>query len=289
MNQILKTRGGAIGVQGQLLNERQLWKQTIEDKINGLTQTVSFKNFWRCGREPMIKTCLECKGQEMFNYHCSLKWCPLCNWKITKQRQEVIGRWAREVNQPKHLILTQRNSASLTGSMLKSHTKNLSRLRRSEIFGSVNGGCVSTEITNESKGWHLHSHWLIDSRWVDAQELSRTWGRLVGQEFAIVKVIDLRGEGQRYVQEVSKYVCKGSEMARWPATEILQFINAIRGRRMFFVFGELFRKGAAIRREIAQAKSHSGSQCECGCNRFIVRGEEQQVVRDHNRAKGRRG
>ena len=76
-----------------------------------------------------------------------------------------------------------------------------------------------------------------------------TWGKLVGQdEGAIVKVKDVRGAS--YVAEVSKYVCKGSDLATWEPEHIVQFLTAIKGRRFFFTFGTLFAFGREVRRTL---------------------------------------
>ena len=89
----------------------------------------------------------------------------------------------------------------------------------------MKGGCVSIEITNEGNGWHLHAHWLVDSVWTDASTLAITWGHLVGQSFAIVKVIPVKEKA--YVHEVCKYLAKGSELAGWTPEQLLEFTLAI--------------------------------------------------------------
>ena len=137
------------------------------------------------------------------------------------------------------------------------------------------------------QGWHLHSHWLLDVRWLDMPEISREWGRLCGQEFAIVKIMDCRDS--EYLQEVTKYVCEGSEMAKWPAEQIHEFVAAIRGRRFFFPFGSLFKIGREIRAEIKEARP-AAQPCACGCKDFIFETEEQAAIneiRQLNRRKRR--
>jgi hypothetical protein len=144
---------------------------------------------------------------------------------------------------------------------------------------------VSIEITNESHGWHLHSHWLIDCRWLDMPEISREWGRLCGQEFAIVKILDCRDT--EYLQEVTKYVVEGSELAKWPAEQVAEFVSAIRGRRFFFAFGTLFKLGKEIRAELAAEKPER-KPCECGCGDFLFETEEQATLNEIRKLKGYR-
>lgn len=131
------------------------------------------------------------------------------------------------------------------------------------------------EITNEQNGWHLHSHWLLDVRWLDMPEVSRTWGQLCGQEFGIVKVKDLRAGD--YVHECAKYVCEGNAMAQWPAERILEFVTAIKGCRFFFQFGALLKQAKRIRAELAMEKPDR-EPCECGCEDYVFETEAMSVL-----------
>jgi hypothetical protein len=277
--QVIKVRAQARrereNQQRQLLPENDDFKATIQAKLTGLWDSSQFWNFCRCGNETITRTCKGCGDVKDFRYRCSLKWCPRCQWWITERRKRILGLWAAKISQPKHLILTQRNFSVLTRKELKTHTQNLARMRRSKSMKNVKGGCVTVEITNEGKGWHVHSHWLIDVRWLDMGTISRTWGKLVGQAFAIVKIKDVRAKD--YLQEVSKYVCEGSAMAKWPPEHILEFVTAVRGRRFFFPFGSLFHMGAAIRAELHTLENHARG-CECGCSDFRFQDETDVIL-----------
>jgi len=276
-----KERRIAEKAQIKLLDDQDLWHDTIGRKLAGLFNEPQFHNFAKCGAEKIYRTCRGCRDTTTFSYQCSIKWCPRCNWRITKARQRVLSKWIARIDQPKHLVTTQKNFSVLTSRKLKEHSQHLAKLRRSLVFEKVRGGCVSVEITNENRGWHLHAHWLVDARFVDAQALAMTWGNLVGQEFAVVCVKDLR-DRQHYQREVAKYVVKGSEMAKWPAEEIHQFVRAVRGRRFFFQFGSLFKSAAEIRREIAAEKPER-VPCECGCADFMFEDERQHCIRESRR------
>ena len=263
--------------QRKLLPDEEIFADQIAAKLAGLCETRQFSNFCRCGKEEIYRTCRACGQLEKFAYRCNIKWCPRCQWRISERRRNLILTWAKRVTQPKHMILTQKNFPILTARELKKFTRDMARLRRSLVFKEVHGGCVSIEITNEGKGWHLHSHWLCDARWIDVKALAVTWGNLVGQEFAIVQVLDVRNKS--YAHEVCKYLAKGSEIAAWPAEQILEFVLAIRGRRFFFSFGSLFREGAAVRAEIAAAKPPTPA-CDCGADDFIYETEVSAVLRE---------
>jgi len=141
----------------------------------------------------------------------------------------------------------------------------LAKLRRNKVFGNVKGGFYSLEVTNEGKGWHVHFHLLVDARWIDAGELAKTWGKLVGQDYAIVKVKDCRGAD--YIREVTKYAVKGSQLAAWTPNDIAEFIVAFQGVRFFGVFGALFGKRTQWQEWIASVREIR-PVCVCGCDQW---------------------
>ena len=278
----MKARREVEKRQGKLIRDSEIWHESIRAKLDGLAESTQFANFAKCGQEKIFKTCRSCRSVESFEYQCSIKWCPRCNWKITERRRELITKWASNIKQPKHIVLTQKNFPVLTSSKIRDLLAALRKLRRNKIFKAVRGGCTSIEITNEGNGWHLHTHTLCDAQWVSAADLAVEWGKLTGQEFAIVKVKDVRGE--EFVREVSKYVVKGNEMAGWSAAEILEFVTAIKGKRFFFPFGSLYKLGKQIKAEIAAAKPDK-RPCECGCTDFIFEDERQAVMNEIRREK----
>lgn len=177
---------------------------------------------------------------------------------------EELREWAKEISQPKLVTVTARNTEGISRHQLREFNKNLWRLRRQEVFEKVKGGSQSIEVTNESRGWHIHAHLLVDARWVDEQQLAIAWGKLVGQEFAIVDVKDKRGEDAG--AQAAKYVCKPAQFAKWPANEIAEFVHAVSGVRLFNIFGDLIQKRRKIRAQLATRRV--GKICECGCGSF---------------------
>lgn len=270
----------------ELWDKQDDWKETVVAKLRGLLDTAQTRNLDRCGREKMFRHCKECGRTDEYGYHCDLKFCPRCNHRIAARRMKVIRKWSETICQPKHVVTTQRNFPVLTRTQIRKHQKALVALRRSVVFEQVRGGCVSVEITNESRGWHLHAHWLVDARWIDAADLAKTWASIIGQDdLAIVKVKDVRGE--EFVAEVAKYVVKGSQIATWEANEVLEFVTAIRGCRFFFSFGTLFKMGREIRMKLKGEREHQ--MCECGCTKFTWRDETTEVCHDiMQRARKRR-
>ena len=189
------------------------FKETIRSKLDGRWDEPQFTNFSRCGLDEMILTCRDCGEVKKLPYRCNIKWCPRCAWRIAEKRKNIIKLFASRIQQPKHLVLTQKNFEILTNRKIKKMVACLSKMRKRKCMKNVRGGWISIEITNENQGWHLHSHWLVDADWLPMADVSVNWGKLVNQEFAICKIKDVRDRD--YLREICKYVVEGSELAKW--------------------------------------------------------------------------
>jgi len=178
-----------------------------------------------------------------------------------------------------HCVLTQRNFDHLTRQHIKDTRSRLSKLRRSKLFKVVDGGCCSLEFTNESNGWHMHWHLLLETGYIPLDDLQEVWGRLVNQDYAICNI--KRVQGQDYVREVSKYVVEGSEIARWPRETILEFVTALDSTRLFSIYGSW----KARRKEAKKRMKDDAPMptCECGSTSFIYGDDESFVKRDLRR------
>lgn len=249
----------------------EIFKASIESKLirAGCTEKW-FTNFQKCGREFFYQLCPNCGNEKQCTYQCSNRICPRCNWRIAMRRRDLLEKLTNGMPDTiQHVVLTQRNFYEDLPGEIKKCRKNLGRLRERKVFGNVIGGCASLEMTNERRGWHMHWHLLLQaSPKVDEARLAIAWGKLVGQDYAIVKVKPVK-EGS-YLQEVCKYAAKPSELVKWKPTEILCFADAIARVRLFTVFGAWakLRKYAALQVKLDRAE-HGKIECTCGCQSVI--------------------
>lgn len=218
-----------------------------------------------CHTQKTVQQCQGCKGVKIYFNHCDLRICPICQPRLAHQRQDEITWWTHQVGQPKHVVLTVRNTETLTKEYVRWFKESWNKLRRSKFARAWKGGMFSLEVTKESQGWHLHLHALIDAKWIDSSELAKLWASIVGQDFSIVKVKDCRGKD--YLQEVAKYAVKGTDLAKWAKTDLVAFMRAFDGVRTFGTFGTLYRRKKefkAWREEVLSEKN----KCSCGCQTF---------------------
>lgn len=248
--------------------EKQILHRLMVDKIErGLRRTkrtakcwLHIENFFKCGQTmDCVQWCTSCDEEHEMIQRCSKKYCPLCHWRITLARQEMIKKYAETIRNPQHVVLTQRNFLNISREKMREHYRNLTRIREQSVWKNVLGGCTSIEMTNKGEGWHLHSHSLIDCNFIPVDELARAWGKLVGQEFAIVHRKNI--DSGAYEKEICKYVCKPAELVRWKTKDILNFIEAIHGTRFFFKFGSLLKASAEIKRSINRDKRTLDTVC----------------------------
>jgi len=220
-----------------------------------------------CGERLRIFECVNCGKTRTAHHHCDLHFCPRCQRKLAARRADSIRWWAGKVRRPLHVVLTARNQQDITRGYIRDLKAKLARLRRWKLCRSWAGGLWSLEVTNEGRGWHIHFHLLVDAAYTDARQLAIAWGKLVSQDFAVVKV--KRVEGHEYVREVTKYTVKGNDLAKWKAKDIVAYVRATHGERMFGTWGNLRSRNAEWKRWVQQSRPEPEA-CECGCVTWIM-------------------
>lgn len=288
----LETRG--ITSQKNKSYQRELWcrqtvhKNTIAVKLREVGEEWLALQLEKCHSEATWATCTDCGKSKRFLNRCERFYCPECQPTLSRDRERSVGWWAREVSQPKHVVLTLQNFPILTKNIVKTAKKCFDRLRRRKFAKNWLGGFYSWEVTKEIKGtykrghvceggWHLHLHALVDCRYIDAVQLSEEWNKVTGGQGRIVKVKDARNHD--YIKEVTKYAVKGSQLAAWTGDEIKMFIDAFDGVRTFGVFGSLYGKRTEFREWLKELQSKP-LKCECGCSEWWYRDDATYQLSD---------
>ena len=258
--------------------ERQtLYIETIISKLDTSGHSSTADQIRDCHTEVSYRRCCGCASVSKFYNRCDRFWCPLCTPRLARERREEVEWWTRECLQPKHVVLTVRNTARLTKQRVQDLKASFARLRRTKFASNWIGGLYRLECTNESKGWHLHIHALINARFIDAKQLAVEWGKQVGQDFAVVYVRDCRDHS--YLAEVTKYAVKPSELAKWSGDQIAEFVAAFTGLRSFAVFGSLYGKRTEWSAWI-ESQELDRRACDCGCVDFRILSEGEMLALD---------
>jgi hypothetical protein len=279
---LLETRGVTSHRRQAVMWDRELvWKESILAKLRGIGKAELAGKMAECHTIETFKRCNGCRKVTKFYNRCEKFFCPVCAPRLSRERKESIEWWTKRVDQPKHLVLTVRNTLDLTKPYVQFLKAQLSKLRRLKCFSSVKGGFYSMEVTNEGRGWHVHFHLLISTPWLCMPDISEQWGKLVGQDYAIVKIKDCRGTS--YLNEVTKYAVKGSELAKWPADLMAEFIEAFSGVRFFGVFGSLYGKRTEWKAWIKSIQDFK-PLCSCGCDSWRLLSPEEILWEEETKA-----
>jgi hypothetical protein len=160
------------------------------------------------------------------------------------------------------------------------------RFRKSDYWQCLRRGAVSAEeftlgdsriLEEEDRAWdfyvdglHAHIHCIVWSKWIVWAELGEQWTKCVekafkkfGYDFQLNTshgrcVVDIRlctvgkrkGKGTiahaGAIQEVAKYICKGSAFLDLPDDQLCAVERALHGRRMLEKHGECRSPGGAV-------------------------------------------
>lgn len=279
---LLETRGVTSHPSQSVMWEREIvFKESILAKLRGFGRPELAGKMSECHTIETFKRCTGCRKLSKFFNRCELFFCPVCAPRLSRERKQAVDWWTKQIRQPKHLVLTVRNTNVLSKEYVQFLKEQLGKFRRSKCFKAVTGGFYSMEVTNEGRGWHIHFHLLIDAPWLCMPDVSEIWGRLNGQDFAICKIKDCRGAD--YLKEVTKYAVKGSELAKWSGTEIATFIQSFSGVRFFGVFGSLYAKRTQWR-EWIDALTEIKPVCACGCDTWRLLSPEELLWEEETKS-----
>lgn len=252
-------------VQQFLIDRRLLVRDSLVDKFWEAGLHELSRKLANCASQKWLKECLDCGKTKLVTNHCDNRFCPICQPRLAKLRQADVEFWAGAAKQPKHIVLTVRNSERLSKSYLQLLKRRFNRLLRQKFCATWRGGFCAMEITNRGNGWHAHFHCLVDAPFIDQVNLAKIWAKLNNQAEASIRVQAARGD---FIKEICKYVVKGNQMTRWTPNEIAEFVAALDGVRTCWTFGNLFRRKNAEWREAVKASRKLRAKCECGSCRF---------------------
>lgn len=262
---------------GELWKVQVTQKFSVAAKLREAGRLEEAEKLEDCHSRIIYAQCDNCGRVNLFRNRCDNFYCPECQPKLTKRRHAGINWWVSQVKQPKHVVLTLRNTANLNRGHVLELKKWFTRLRHRKFCSNWLGGFYGIEVTNESEGWHLHLHALVEARWIDAGRLAQVWNSVTGGFGKIVSVKDCRGES--YLKEVSKYAAKGSDLAKWSGEKICEFLDAFTGLRTFGVFGNLYGKRTEFSEWLKSIRDLK-PKCDCGCADLHYYSEAEWLEKD---------
>lgn len=174
---------------------------------------------------------------------CKDRMCPRCSrvnaYKCSKALQEIMQKMPSR----RLITLTLKHEAGFLSGQIDRLMSSWRELRRSRDWkANVRGGIYSLEVklNHANKTWHPHLHIIVEGSYFDQKLLANLWERVTGGS----RIVDIRAIHDTEVigNYISKYVTKPSEVVEWEDDVLIEYINAIRGRRLFHTFGSLHNK-----------------------------------------------
>lgn len=210
---------------------------------------------------------------------CDFPLCPWCQRRRSDKARRKLEKAEWLMAQPMLLTFNPPNVKDFTSGAVAALIKVFTGLRREKVLKNVVGGVRSVETTwRGDKGWNLHLHALVDSPWIahyscwDIKRVGSCWVVEKKHEglsraftvacqkyrelsFASLRpelgefkpdnpehwyFVELRRADSGAVAEIVKYIAKGSEIVAGGAGALVDFLMAIKGRRMIQAFGSLY-------------------------------------------------
>lgn len=264
--------------------EYERWRegQRLAGKLFSVGQDTLAQKLRDCHNTRTTAICCGCSKRTTFWNRCDIFYCPQCSPRLSKVRLDSLLFYVDKLPSLKHLVLTLRNVDNLTHDYVTAAKKHLARFRRSRIFSGVTAGLWAMEITNKGTGWHLHFHLVISGPWMDVRAISEAWKKANGGSGEVVWIQDASRGGlkKNLPRYVTKYTGKGFRIQEWDAGQLSQFVNAVKGQRMFGVFGGLLGTRGE-HREWLKVKRSLRIKCECGCREKVYFSDAELLWRDN--------
>lgn len=265
------------------LNQSEIWKKhtihkfTVAAKLRTVGMLEEALKLEDCHSFYTVAICGDCGLVRKFPNRCDLFFCPECAPHLQNERVKQVKWWAERITQPKHVILTIKNTKDLCAGHIDELRAMFTKLRRRKFATGWRGGFYSLQVTNQGKGWHLHLHALVDARWIDEMQLKEEWRSVTNGMGYNVKVKDARAED--YLREVTRYVIHSAQLASWQPDQLREFLQAFQGKRTFGVFGSLYGVRTEFAEWVAELKQ-AKPRCECGSSNVSYRSEAEYALMD---------
>ena len=140
----------------------------IEKIIRELGQNNRAKRMGICGNTIQVQVHKDYNGMILFkpNLRCKDRVCPICNSFRASILSRKVEKLGQEMTNPHLLTITavpeKRNNLALSFKNYKECVRKLKR-NKSWFKKYIKGGIEHIEVLKQkNKGWHIHSHMLVD-------------------------------------------------------------------------------------------------------------------------------
>jgi hypothetical protein len=233
---------------------RKLYKN--ERLIRETGQDKRAKRMGICGNTIQVSVNKKYNGMMRFepSVRCKDRVCPICNAFRASKLSREVEKLGEKMSNPHLLTITaaadKRNNLELC---FKNYKESVRKLKRNKTWFKkyVNGGIEHIEVVKQkNKGWHIHSHMLVDLN-VDREVENMRMGAFdmeldpikehlqrVLVSVGLGRISDIRPVTEGYGKEIAKYALKPSKDIK--DCDFKEMIIALKGKRMVSRFGNCY-------------------------------------------------
>jgi len=210
------------------------WKNRVADVLLDRGYETQSTNLHKCSQTELLLCCESCGHSKYVVYHCGNRICPVCSWKVSRDRARYSEAMLQNMQYPKFITLTMPTWTRDPRDGIKFLRAAFTKLRGQKIWRPVVGGCYQIELKSKENGWHIHLHILMDAPYMPKEKIFSAWKKILGLDFVSIRVKACRTKAQRAY--VVKYVSKNDDFHN-DAEAAADWYEATKGTRLFGTFG----------------------------------------------------
>lgn len=190
-----------------------------------------------CSETQLLACCSNCGHHWWVPNRCRLRVCPLCSYRIAKERARFLIAMTRHMIHPKMLTLTQPLWKRNPHEGIKLLRENFNKLRRTKLFEKVIGGAYLIEVVLKDEGYHIHMHVMLDVEFIPYQKIFTAWKTILNFEHPSIDIRSASSNQARtyLAKDASKSACR-----RTTPDQIVDWYEATKGERLFATFGKWY-------------------------------------------------
>ena len=110
-NGLIRPERGTLESRG-VTSHAELWSKATVHKLSVVSKLVAIgrtdlsARLKECHTIETCRVCNGCKRVVIFFNRCELHYCPECSPRLARERRESVEWWAKEIREPKHVVLT---------------------------------------------------------------------------------------------------------------------------------------------------------------------------------------
>ena len=190
-----------------------------------------------CEETQILVGCQHCGKSWYVTNRCRKRVCPLCSYRVAKERANFLKAMSAHMKFPKFLTLTMPLWQDVPQDGIKFLRECFSKLRRHKLFEKVVGGAYQIEVKIKDTGYHIHMHIMMDCPYLPYQQVFSAWKKLVGHECPQIFIEAMKTEKAK--EYVCKYASKASDFDSSPDV-VVEWHKAVKGQRLFTTFGKWY-------------------------------------------------